>query len=220
VPATSFVNAKMASDRDIAELLTSLGFVTPELKKTARDALEAASLTRAGKQRLSTEKVPVAEALLRERFFLACSSSICQGALRKARPKAAGLTVPSTAVCEYCQGSDNHRALLRLAEACARARVRRILVVGGSPALHTELIHMKPAEWELRLVIGTERRTLDRAKADLDWAQLVLIWGGSELDHKVSTLYTTRADAKGKMVSIAKRGIAALFTAAAEHLGG
>ena len=66
-------------------------------------------------------------------------------------------------------------------------------------------------------MLGTDRRTSDRAKADVDWAQLVLIWGGSELDHKVSMLYTSRSEAKGKTVLIAKRGIAALLTAAAEH---
>ncbi len=210
----------MPSDRDIGETLAGLGFANPEHAKQARLALEAANLTRPGKSRISEEKLADVEKLLREKFVLACASPICQAAMRRARPAAALLLLSSTAGCEYCGGSDNRRAILRLGEACRKRGVRRILVVGGSPALHQELTQTGLSEWELRLVLGTDRRTSDRARADVEWSQLVLIWGGSELDHKVSALYTSRPDAKGKTVLVAKRGIAALLTAAAEHLGG
>ncbi len=210
----------MAQDKDIAELVSDLGFATPDHLALARRALEEAGLTRAGKQRLSLEKLERAQRALRERFALACASPVCQAAMQKARPAAELLLLPSTAGCEHCGGSDNRRAVLRLAEACRRCNVRRILVVGGSPALHDELNRTRLPEWELRLVSGTERRTLDRARSDLEWADLVLIWGGSELDHKVSSLYTGRPETKAKTVAVARRGIAALFTAAAEHLGG
>jgi len=209
----------MAADRDIAEVLHGLGFVTPELAQRARQELETNGLTRPGKQRMAVAKITTMETLLRSRFSLACSSPVCEQAMRRARPAATLLRVPSTAQCEYCGGSDNRRAILRLAEACRRRGVSRVLVVGGSPALHGELTQSRPDGLDLRLVSGTERRTSDRAKADVEWAQMVLIWGGSELDHKVSSLYTSRPDARGKTVLVAKRGIAALLTAAAEHLG-
>ncbi|MFN7134692.1 MAG: hypothetical protein ACK4N5_21615, partial [Myxococcales bacterium] len=58
-----------------------------------------------------------------------------------------------------------------------------------------------------------------RARADLEWADLVLVWGASELDHKVSRHYTdVPPAAKRKVVQLARRGIAALLGAGAEHL--
>ena len=57
------------------------------------------------------------------------------------------------------------------------------------------------------------------AHADLEWADLILVWGGSELDHKVSKLYTDAPPAqKRKLVQLARRGVAALLNAAADHL--
>jgi hypothetical protein len=76
------------------------------------------------------------------------------------------------------------------------------------------------AEMELRLIDGTERRTGDKARGDLEWADLVLVWGGSELHHKVSTLYTSVPPAlRRKVVHVARRGVAALLAGAVEHLG-
>src|SRR5262249_6039895 len=75
------------------------------------------------------------------------------------------------------------------------------------------------ARLELRLVDGTERRTLGQARLDLEWADLVLLWGGSELDHRVSTLYTgAPPQLRRKLVHASKRGIAALLEAAVVRL--
>jgi len=97
--------------------------------------------------------------------------------------------------------------------------VRKLVVVGGSPSVREELRAGAAPEWSLRLIDGTERRTLSQAQNDLEWADVVLIWGGSELDHKVSKLYT---DATGplrkKLVQVSRRGVAALLGAAADHL--
>ena len=91
-------------------------------------------------------------------------------------------------------------------------------IVGGSPAVREELAALEPA-LELRLVDGTERRTAEKAKADLTWADLILLWGASELHHKVSMLYSNAAPPlKKKVVHVAKRGIAALLSEAVTHL--
>jgi hypothetical protein len=86
--------------------------------------------------------------------------------------------------------------------------MRRVVVVGGSPGTHDELRSLVAGGLELRLVAGTERRTSRDAKADLAWADLVVVWGGTELDHKVSKLY-----ARGRgdhVVTCSRRGIAAM----------
>lgn len=59
---------------------------------------------------------------------------------------------------------------------------------------------------ELRLVDGTERRTRPEAQRDLDWADLVVIAGSSELAHKVSNLYT-RAGDPTLVVTAPRRGV-------------
>ena len=66
---------------------------------------------------------------------------------------------------------------------------------------------------------GTERRSLAQARQDLEWAELVLLWGGSELDHRVSTLYSgSPPPLRRKLVHTTKRGIAALLESAVAHL--
>ena len=87
-------------------------------------------------------------------------------------------------------------------------RAERLVVVVGSPATHEQLRELVGTRVDLRVVSGTERRTGNEAKADLAWADLVVIWGSTQLDHKTSRLYTAARD--DRVVTCAKRGIAAL----------
>ena len=65
---------------------------------------------------------------------------------------------------------------------------------------------------------GSTRGT--EPKGDLEWADLVLIWGSSELGHKVSLLYTAGPQAlRHKVLTVARRGVAALLAGAMERLG-
>ena len=208
----------MSADREIDEWLRGLGFGLPEVRKEARAALEQAQLTRPGKLRISEVKLARAAAELASNFFLHCESPDCLAAARqsgrtpmRADPKSA---------CEECGGSDNRRAVAAFAEACARRAIRRVVVVGGSPSVREELTRELPRSLELRAIDGTERRTSDRARGDAEWADLVLVWGASELHHKVSLLYTqVPPPLRRKVVHVAKRGIAALLAEAVRHLG-
>ena len=203
----------MSSDVAIDEWLGAQGFGLPTSATAARAALEKAGLTRAGKQRISTEKVPKAEAVLAETFTLHCASPECV-AFAKARSS----STPSEFCHARCGGSDNRRAETEFLEACRKAGARKIVVVGGSPAVRQELEQSLGPHVELRLVDGTERRTADRAKADLEWADLVLVWGGTELHHKVSMQYTTAPpELKRKVVHEIRRGVAGLLAAGVEH---
>ena len=209
----------MSADREIDSWLDELGFGYPESRGPARRALEEAGLTRPGKRRLSEEKLARAAQELGARFFLHCESPNCQQAARRAgRP---GLRASQKSACASCGGSDNRRAQTAFAQACVARGVRRVVVVGGSPSVRTELDEALGAALELRTVDGTERRTADRARSDLEWADLVLVWGASELHHKVSGLYThAPAPLKSKVVHVAKRSIAALLAEGLRHLGG
>src|SRR6185503_8891791 len=137
--------------------LAAQGFDLPEGRARAREALESAGLTRAGKTRMSAAK----------------------------EDRARGLLDAHRTACASCGGSDNRRAQEALVSACQRAGIRRLVIVGGSPSVREELRDGLSQRLELRLVDGTERRTLGQARLDLEWADLVLLWGGSELDHRV-----------------------------------
>lgn len=91
--------------------------------------------------------------------------------------------------------------------------MRRLVVVGGTPATREELARLLGAQIELRLVDGTVHRPIERAKADLEWADKVLLWGATELHHKVSKQYADVTAMKHKVVHVPRRGIAQLLAA-------
>lgn len=206
----------MSADHDIGQLLASLGYGTPESQQRARAHLEAEGLTNPKKSRIADEKLPRVKESLFAKFAVVCGNPLCEKAV--ARGREVIRAIPQTA-CEHCGGSDNRKAFLRLESAARRKNVSKLVIVGGSPSVREELRAQAPTSWQLRLIDGTERRTARDAQADLDWADLVLVWGASELDHKVSRLYTDAPPpTRKKIVQIARRGIAALLNAAAEHL--
>ncbi len=207
----------MSADVEIDAWLADLGFGAGPSRTAARAALEEADLTRAGRARISMLKLERATAALKARFSLHCPSPACTHAARASGRQP--LLAVAKASCPHCGGSDNSRAARDFVAACARAGTRRLLVVGGSPSVREELRAALGSALELRCVDGTERRTHERARGDLEWADLVLLWGATELDHKVSAHYARPPTAqRGKVVHVARRGIAALLTAAVEHL--
>lgn len=204
----------MSADVAIDEWLKGLGYGSNEARSAARAALEEAGLTRAGKQRLSNEKLARAGGALAEKFFLHCQSSECVQAAR-ASGKTALLCEPKTA-CASCGGSDNQRAVGDFVQAFGK---KKLCIVGGSPSVWEELERLFAGRVQLRLVDGTVRRTSDHSKADLEWADLVLLWGATELHHKVSMQYTNAPPPlKKKVLHVPKRGIAQLLAGALEHL--
>ena len=69
------------------------------------------------------------------------------------------------------------------------------------------------------MVDGTERHTGDKARHNVEWADLILIWGATELHHKVSEHYTNAPPpVSRKVVLLTRRGVAALLDAAITHL--
>jgi hypothetical protein len=197
-------------DHAIDDLLAELGLVGSPAER-GRAVLETAGLTRPGKQRLAESKVPAARAAIDRELARLCVS--CTGRLQ---PDGRERVTVAGAACAYCGGSAHARALRELAEACERAEVRRLVVVGGSPSVREELGRAAPAE--LRLIDGTRRRTGAEAARDVDWADVIVVAGSSELAHKVSNLYTRSERARGKLVVADRRGVEAIAGAVVEHL--
>lgn len=206
----------MSADVDIDAWLDGQGYGLPDARSAARQVLEAKGLTRQGKSRMSVEKLPAVEALLRSSFALHCHTPECVTWAQSSGR--APLRCPLKTSCEHCGGSDNARAARELIAACAVASVKHLLIIGGSPSTREELERLLGHAVTLRLVDGTVRRTIEHAKADLHWADIVLLWGASELHHKVSMQYSNSPQQRARVLHVTKRGIAQLLSAAVDSL--
>jgi hypothetical protein len=196
------------SDVAIDEFLSSLGLAGADAER-ARAVLEERRITNPRKSRISTAKLEQAtEAVDR------AMARLCHSCASRVDPRERPVVQVPTPACGHCGGSRTSRALDELVQACATAGIRKLVVVGGSPDIRRELRAVGP-QLELRLVDGTERRRRGDADRDLAWADAVVVCGGSELAHKVSTLYT-RAGA-GHVVTSSRRGIEAIAGAVVDH---
>jgi hypothetical protein len=201
----------VSADIDIDEWLNLQG-LGAERRRLGRLALETAGLTRPGKTRLSVEKVARAHQALSSRFALHCHAAACI-AWANASGKVP-LATETKQTCQRCGGSENARA----AQALTEAGIRKLVVVGGTPATREEIERLLDGRVELRLVDGTRHRPIDRAKADLEWADRVLLWGATELHHKVSKQYADAPTAKSRVVHIPRRGVAQLLSGAVQSM--
>jgi hypothetical protein len=194
-----------------AKLLGELGYGHPEALARAVDVLCAAGLTNLRKTGIAADKKARVRKTLAEALTLLCPRCL---------PLAGGSRLPVPAedprACESCGGSPNRLALRRAAEACRRGGVGRVLVVGGAPGVHEALQREWPPDVALRIVSGTERHTRQDAAARIAWADVILVWSATELDHAVSELYTK---AGAKVVIVRRRGIEALADALASRAG-
>jgi hypothetical protein len=207
----------VSADRDIDTWLAQRGITLPDSRTRARSTLEEAKIVNPKKARMSEQKLERAEAVLAERFFRVCSAPACQQAAGTSGREP--LTVDPRSHCESCGGSNNRRAGTDFVEACRRKNIRHVVIVGGSPAVREELESQLNGHIELRMVDGTERHTAEKARHNLEWADLILVWGATELHHKVSEHYTNVPTAVGrKVIHVTRRGVAALLDAAITHL--
>ena len=194
-----------ASDLVIDTMLEELGF-SGENARHARRAIEAAGLTNPRKTQIASSKLGAVRDELRARFVVLCTRASCrQSNLAKGR-KVLDAVRPTD--CAVCSGSTNAVEVDRAVAALTQRGLRRVVVVGGAPSTREELRDLVAGRLEFRLVSGNDRRTARDAKADLNWADIVAIWGGTELDHKVSELYTQRR--VEHVVVCRRRGIAAM----------
>jgi hypothetical protein len=126
------------------------------------------------------------------------------------------------AACEICGGSNVRRATRALAECLTSRGVRRLLIVGGKGAQHAEIEDpLRAAGLEVRFVDGSRGSPSHRdAAPDLQWAQILVVWGATQLSHKISRLYTDDVPAhlRGRTVRLARRGIEAVCREIMTHV--
>jgi hypothetical protein len=212
----------VAHDVDIEGFLRARGFTSPEALEEARAALERRGLTRAGKRRISGAKLESARAALFESLLRTCTNPECVR-LASARAGARRAVTVEAGACEVCGGSNVRRATKALAHCLGLRAVRRLLVVGGKGAQHAEIEDaLAESGLEVRFVDGSSGSHSRRdAAPDLEWAQVLVVWGATQLPHKVSKLYTTDVPAhlRGRTVRLARRGVEAVCREVIGHFG-
>lgn len=139
--------------------------------------------------------------------LLSCGHPLCEEELLR---KGALYLVPTEqdVDCSFCSGSDNRRAFLRMVRICKEQRLYKMVVVGGSPEAHAEMIRLAPPGFIYRIVTGDSRRTKKQAMDDLHHADLVVVWGSTFLPHKLSELYTRKKlQFSQKVITVVHRGL-------------
>ncbi|TAK73620.1 MAG: hypothetical protein EPO16_12315 [Dehalococcoidia bacterium] len=200
----------------IATLLTELGFTAAPSQRAARVHLHAAGLTNPTKVNIRRNKRDAAEEIVRTRIARSCGAASCNRVLA-----ASGREVIEVepSFCEVCRGSEGERALMQMADAMVAARRPRLLVLGGSPASRTQIretLRGRPIEVEF---IEGDRPTGERRARELSAsADIIVIWGGTILDHKVSQPFADLGEFSAKRITVAQRGAASLARSVLEHL--
>lgn len=150
------------------------------------------------------------QGVVERHLVLCCQHPECQEAVAASSGKGL-LLVDDPSKCEFCEGSDNRRAVRRMIRACRTHRRYRVALVGGSPDAHAELNRLVPSNFDLKLVSGKVRRDKQQATDDLRFSDLVVIWGPTILPHKISELYTKQKDAfPNKLHVVHTRGVASM----------
>lgn len=210
-PAPAAAEAGAASTPSLRELLDLRGAEGDgEAAAILAGLVETRALELARELRPS-EPDPV-RAILEDRVAFLCEADRAGAAERSVI-----VTVPPHR-CEVCGGSDTRRAYAEFAEACALRNVRRVAIVGGSPSYRKTLEALEsehPGGPTLKLVSG--RKDLGRKKAeDVERGNdLVVVWGGTILDHSVSGQFTGK---HARVLTVAHRGISIMLSRVAEAL--
>jgi len=204
-------------DFDIHEFLIQEGFGHPVSLSAATTALQEAGLSHPGRQRIAGGKLEKARLELRARLIVTCASRSCVEAAGAFEGRRLVPAQPGSA-CHVCGGSSNAYAVERMLRAAMGAGLRRLVVVGGSPSTRRELQSLVSGRLSLRLIDGTARRSAGQARDDLAWGDLVIVWGNTQLAHRVSLLYTRRSGVHTPVITVARRGVAGLAEGLIRHV--
>jgi hypothetical protein len=202
----------MPPDIDKADLYRSLGFGGDTAPYDR--LLAEAGLTNPRKTRISTDKADAVRRILEAGFIPVCQRGDCQAAARSLGDHRQPVPAADQSSCAVCGGSINAAAVDEMVAAARRVGWSKLCVVGGSPNLRDEFERLVAGRVQLRLIPGTATRNRRQAAADLAWADRIVLWGSTPLDHKVSQLYTGKSVVQFNRRSISELAKAITLSAA------
>jgi hypothetical protein len=148
---------------------------------------------------------PGLDALLEERLQLLCGRATCPA------DRAAVVVKVSRRRCEICSGSDLRAAFDGWVRAASESGIRRVTIVGGSPAYRRQLrdLAKEVGGPRMELVSGTRNRDSRKVAADIRGSDIIVLWGATLLDHSVSEAY--RAARPEQRLQVGERGMARML---------
>ena len=200
-------------DISIAKMLKDFGIATPGAQKSAREALANAGIIsrRPNRTNIAAEKVGRSHEVLEAAFLWHCGNGDC-----RMQADGAHRLLVDQAHCTICGGSKDRSALERMVSALADANIAKVLVVGGTEAKGRGILRKSPRGVEWRFVDGTKSKDDRYFRPARRWADIIVIWGSTVLDHKVSSHFEGRGD--DRVITVTRRSIGALADAVVEHL--
>ena len=203
------------SDLSLVGVLKDLGITSPTSQNSARSALvDAGTISRRpNRVNIAAGKVDAARSVLEAAFLWHCGNGDCR---RAAAVSSAPTLLVERPRCGICGGSGDRSALRRLGKAATKAGVTRILVVGGTETKWREIRSGSPAGLEWRFVDGVKSRDDRHFRGDRRWAEVIVLWSSTPLDHRVSSHFTGKND--GRVVTVSRRGIASLADAVSARI--
>lgn len=199
-------------------MLREFGIPDGAAQQLARQSLaDWGVITRPNRQKIAAYKRDDALTALTVSFRWHCSNGDCSTAARDAPPDTPPLLVEQPH-CEICGGSKDTSALGRMAAALAAAGLSRVLVVGGTENKCREIQGKSPGGVQWRFVDGKAARPDRLLRSDREWAEVIVLWASTVLDHRVSAHFPARGD--DRVITVPRRGIAALADAVTQHVHG
>ena len=194
-------------------MFKDFGITTPGAQKSAREALSRAGIisSRPNRTNIASEKVDRAREALEAAFLWHCGNGDC-----RRQAEASPSLLVDQAHCTICGGSKDRSSLTSMASALADANVSRVLVVGGTEAKTREIREKSPPGVEWRFVDGTRSKDDRYFRHNRRWAEIIVIWGSTVLDHRVSSHFESKGD--DRVITVTRRSIGALADAVVEHL--
>lgn len=189
-----------------------------QVQSRVREHPQTIGLTRSGKMRIATEKLPAIVYAVHSRFAVVCGDEACDALAPKGAVRL--LSLPSS--CSICGGSEIRRSSLRLESAVEGLGIGelRLMIVGGSPAVGSEVDRLDLARVRFRMIYGAREQDRDKVRRDVRWAHGLLVWSSTELAHKLSGPYVHEARSRRvRVVTCSRRGLPALLHTAIQLVG-
>ncbi len=137
--------------------------------------------------------------LIGDRLTRVCAHPICNQVAALAGRLA--VRVDDEPRCAVCRGSVDRRWFARMVQECGRGGVRRLLVIGGTPATHQLLRDLSQGQpVDLRLVAADEPVSAPRAQSRVEGCDVLVVWSAWVVDPEVTAPYVEAADAQTRPV--------------------
>ena len=203
-------------DTPIKDMLADIGITDPESQETAiKDLIRKGVISKRRKRtNIASTKLKRVESCLKETFSWHCHNGDCKGVAKADAPPP---LLVDKAFCSYCVGSTDRRSLQEMAETLHADGSRRILILGGTPKVHREIERKSrglSVEW--RFIDGTKAKDDRYYRPHRDWANIIVIWSSTPLDHRVSRHFTGWSD--DRVITAERRGISSFCQSVIRHI--